>query len=334
MTSKSRVTFTYNGKRYEVYGDTKEEAQQKKKLKLQELETGVTTIVPSGSMTLDAWFNQYIKVYKIGIGADTIKGYRNIYKNAISPMLGCIRLDNISQLECQLVLNSTKNKSGSYIRKTSILLKSLFKKAYVNRIIDFNPTEDLIMPPLNDGQRRALTPDERNEFLATTNQMGKKGLLFQVIYYCGLRPSEVYRIQGSDIDRVNRILHVRGTKTKAATRDVFIPKELVIPDLNDDTLLFLNEVGKPLEKTQLKRYWGTMSRLYRKQHGHPLANDLTPYCLRHDYCTRLQEANVPIDIARRLMGHSSIEVTSKIYTHGTEVSLNYAADLMNKYYTK
>ena len=57
--------------------------------------------------------------------------------------------------------------------------------------------------------------------------------------------------------------------------------------------------------------------------------DLTSYCLRHDYCTRLKEAKVPIEIACKLMGHSSIELTNKIYTHQTDVITEQVRTLIN-----
>ena len=46
-----------------------------------------------------------------------------------------------------------------------------------------------------------------------------------------------------------------------------------------------------------------------------MADDLTPYCLRHTYATDLQSADVPINVAKDFLGHKSIAMTSHIYTH-------------------
>lgn len=46
-----------------------------------------------------------------------------------------------------------------------------------------------------------------------------------------------------------------------------------------------------------------------------LSEDLEPYLLRHTFCTDCQAAGVPINVAKKLMGHSDISVTAKIYTH-------------------
>lgn len=65
----------------------------------------------------------------------------------------------------------------------------------------------------------------------------------------------------------------------------------------------------------------------------PVANDLVPYCLRHTYCTDLQSAGVPINVAKELMGHSDISITAKIYTHHSEIAFDNAKQLINKLHT-
>ncbi len=47
----------------------------------------------------------------------------------------------------------------------------------------------------------------------------------------------------------------------------------------------------------------------------PLAEDFTPYCLRHTYCTDLKKAGVPLGIAKDYMGHADISTTANIYSH-------------------
>ncbi|MDR1689218.1 MAG: tyrosine-type recombinase/integrase [Clostridiales bacterium] len=61
-----------------------------------------------------------------------------------------------------------------------------------------------------------------------------------------------------------------------------------------------------------------------------VAQDLVPYCLRHTYGTDLQDAGVPINVARYLMGHSDIALTSKVYTDTTEYAIKDALEKMNQ----
>ena len=57
----------------------------------------------------------------------------------------------------------------------------------------------------------------------------------------------------------------------------------------------------------------------------PVADDLTPYCLRHTYATDLQTAGVPINVAKDLLGHATIAMTSQIYTHLSDAAFASAA---------
>jgi len=65
--------------------------------------------------------------------------------------------------------------------------------------------------------------------------------------------------------------------------------------------------------------------------GSILADDLVLYCLRHTYCTELQKAGVPINIASYLMGHADIQTTANIYTHTGETDAQTAAVKINAY---
>ena len=42
---------------------------------------------------------------------------------------------------------------------------------------------------------------------------------------------------------------------------------------------------------------------------------LEPYDLRHTYCSDLERAGVPINVASQFMGHADIKITARIYTH-------------------
>ena len=60
-----------------------------------------------------------------------------------------------------------------------------------------------------------------------------------------------------------------------------------------------------------------------------VAPDLTPYCLRHTFCTDLQKAGVPINVAKELMGHSDIQTTANIYTHRDGATLHAGIALLD-----
>ena len=59
------------------------------------------------------------------------------------------------------------------------------------------------------------------------------------------------------------------------------------------------------------------------------ADDLCPYCLRHTYGMDLQDAGVPNNVAKYLMGHSDITTTANIYTDTTDDSIESAREKIN-----
>ena len=62
---------------------------------------------------------------------------------------------------------------------------------------------------------------------------------------------------------------------------------------------------------------------------HALAEDLDLYDLRHTYCTDLEIAGVPINVAKTLMGHKDISTTANIYTHSSPETVETARALLN-----
>ena len=65
-----------------------------------------------------------------------------------------------------------------------------------------------------------------------------------------------------------------------------------------------------------------------------LAPDFEPYLLRHTFCTDCQAAGVPLNVAKELMGHSDISVTSKIYTHMVDEVFEQNRRRLEEYATK
>lgn len=69
------------------------------------------------------------------------------------------------------------------------------------------------------------------------------------------------------------------------------------------------------------------------RNGHKIADDLVLYCLRHTFCTDLQKAGVPLNIARIIMGHEDIRVTAGIYTHTDSEDVRAAGEKLNSYFS-
>ena len=348
-----RVTFVYEGRRYERKGKTPSEAHEKAaelKLALKRGEIGI-----SGNMSVNRWVHEWLETYKRpSIGDGQYKNYQTHINGIILPAIGAMKLDAVKDVHLQKIINSRAGKSKSDLSRLRMTLKSIFERAYLSRLISYNPAAHLELPAAKDGTHRSITDHERATILALA-ETHRAGLWIKTLLYCGLRPGETRALDWRHIDFDKKIIHV-SQAMKSATTDIGAPKSAAgirdVPIPDKLYFLLLQNRGNPFEpvfvqpttgkrhtQTSMRSLWTGFRRdldismgakLYRNKITMSLlAADLTPYCLRHTYCTDLQDAGVAINIAKYLMGHSSIELTSRIYTHTTEKAIMDAAEKLN-----
>lgn len=346
-----RKTFTFEGKKYDVKAHSEHELFMKVAKRMQELEEGKRTF--STSMPVKAWAEKWLTTYKGTVSHSTLQQYRYCLKNHIYPVIGDLPLKSIKPIHLQTIMTNQDGFSADHIGKVHYTLKQLFSSAYDNELLKSDPSAKLQKPVGTNGSRRALTDDERKHILNLC-KTHRSGLWVLLMLYCGLRPAETAALQWRHIDMKKGLLKVEqaakrdGTIGKPKSRDgnriVPVPapllKRLEKEKRDPFDFVLTNTKGGRLTATSMQRMWQYFKRdlniemgckAFRGQPIPPLrvAEDLVPYCLRHTYCTDLQSAGVPINVARELMGHSDISITAKIYTHHSETAFNNAAELIN-----
>lgn len=350
-----RKSFTFEGRRYFVRGNTEEEAVEAMIRRKIELEEGKNRITKN-AMYKD-WFSEWLETYKMpSVSPSWAKTLSDIGKSVIMPQIGNKRLKDIKPVDIQKTLNSKAGMSQRYIKLIYIILSDSMTVAMKNGLVQENPCDPVTLPKGRKAEsRRAITAKER-VYILKTCRTHRSGLFYLIMLYCGLRPGEVAALQWRNIDLTNRILTVDsavkpdGTigppKSDAGFRKIPIPDALLdVLSVQEKSspfgLVCTNAHGEQLTKSSIKQQWKSFKRQLNIEMGcrtykgalvppYPVADDLVPYCLRHTYCTDLQAAGVPINVARELMGHSDISITSKIYTHSSEESFASAADAINR----
>ncbi len=335
---KYRKSFTYGGIRYDVKADDPVELGVKYAKKLAELQDANRTV--SGNTTLSHWAEECVETYKTNQSDITRKKYVLRMKSTILSEIGNMHLKKIRPMHVQKVLNLQAGKSPTQVNEVYHMLKFLFSHAYLNHLISSDPTAGLVRPRMKKrSHRRALTPEERKYFI----QIGKEDrrfYLFLLMLYCGCRPEEASCCMGRDLSSESGInyLHIKGTKTALSDRFVPIPKILweLIKDTPKDEYIACTATGHRIDPGQRRRIWKNYCRRINIAMGcqiynnelippYPLAPELVPYCLRHEYCTNLARMGVDIRIAQKLMGHSDIKMTANIYTNFEKNDMTEAA---------
>lgn len=356
-----RTQFTgADGLVHDVAAKTKKELDEKVRQIQNDIEQGYMPLRAS-SLTVRKWFTRCLDEYKTGVTEQTLTGYKSKAASWIFPIIGHLKVKDVRPLDCQGVMNNMQGMAADTIRKTRQIMYFCFDKAVENGIIRTNPAARVAMPKGHKSTHRAITDRERSIILQTVENRlhgdykvfdgryrGTDSRYRYVFYlfmlYCGCRPSEVAGIQAFDIQDINgmHVLHIRGTKTANADRLVPIPDylyERIPPTDSPFVYLFTDLNGGKLSSSNRGALWRAFKRdlnitagcrVYRNAlvPPYPIAADLTPYCLRHTFCTDLQSAGVDIRQAMYLMGHADIKLTANIYTHQDENSLADAAQKM------
>ena len=337
---KYKKSFTFDGKRYWIRGNTPEEVAKKEALKLRDLEEG--RIVLSASMTVSQWTERCINVYKPNLSDDYRTNMMLRINKHILSAIGSLPLKSVKPLMCQEILNNQTGMSKSHITKVHQELCFIFEKAVENHLILESPAKNLTRPKGTQGRRRSLTDNERKHLISVCEE-NKRFLLFLLMLYCGCRPAEAIRARGMDIDTIEglHVLHIRGTKTENADRYVPIPDELYVKICKTPPFepICPNTAGREHSEGSYDRLVDSLKRELNLSMGartyrnklippFPLSPDFVPYMLRHTYCTDLQKKGVDVRAAQKLMGHADISTTANIYTHQDNETLLQAAAAM------
>ncbi len=317
------------------------------------IQMGVLCI--NSSTTFQNYAQTWLETYKKdAIGAKAYSSYESILKLHINPAIGALKMTDIKRSHCALIMSRLSGQSKSLLLKVRMTLQQIFEAAIDDDVIVKNPARNLQLPDATEGKRRSLTESERKHVINTAEHH-RAGLWVLVMLYCGLRPSEAIALNWSDIDLKNKFISVNHsmwnrekTKTASGVRRVPIP-DVLCDKLNAArkstirTFVFATEAGNAHNERSMRRMWSSFIRaldidmgakLYRNQIiVSVVADDITPYCLRHTYATDLQTAGVPLNVAKVLLGHSDIKITADIYTHYTSQNEQDAACIINQYYT-
>src|SRR5665648_345966 len=140
-----RETFTYNGKRYDLTGKTPQELAEKIYKKKKALEEG--SIVVNQNTLVEKWCAEWLDTYKKkSIGGATYYAYECRIRVHITPAIGKMKIKDVKPIYLQKILNGSMGQSRDHVKKIKYTLEQIFNRAYKNKLIAEDVSEDLEMP--------------------------------------------------------------------------------------------------------------------------------------------------------------------------------------------
>lgn len=242
---------------------------------------------------LNDWLEFWYKTFsKPNISENTAKGYETILKKHILPSVGEKKLCKLTNADIQICLNAIES-SRQRLATKNILFTSL-KEAYNERLIKIEPWNTVKIKAHRYKEKNILTHEDEPKLLALLAEPYQSAVVGYL--YTGCRLSELINVKEKDIDRVNKIITINGTKTKNSIRKIplFPQVETILP-IEIDNVRHLQDAFKDARNK--------------------LGLDITIHDLRHTFATRCCEKGINIKTVQKWLGHSSYTTTANIYTH-------------------
>ena len=216
-----------------------------------------------------------------------------------------------------------KNKKATIARKLSAL-RSFFRYLVKHGVILKNPAELILTPKQEQTIPAYLPVDDMFRLLDSIKADNLAGLrnraIFETLYSCGLRVSELSGMNLFDVDFTKSVIRVLGK----GDRERIVPigrKALEAikayrqrlreeSGISDDTNapLFLNKNQGRLTVRSIARILDKTA----KECG--LLAPVSPHALRHTFATHMLDAGADLRVVQELLGHKSLSTTQK-YTH-------------------
>lgn len=321
------IRFRYNNRQYAVYGKTQKDIVKKYKTKLKELKEPKQTIIKE--YTLKEWYNEYMKLYKIGVVKDTTIRKDNFTFEKLKKFYN-YKLKDITALQIQELISKQENDTPK--KNIYLLLNAMLEKAYINDLVNKNIMKLVDKPKYKAKEKQALTKEEETN-LINACKTHKQGNFILLCLYQGLRRGECLALKVNDIDFKNNTLridesinqHTNRTDTKNEQSNRTMPlfnktKELlkdIIKNKNENDYIFdtsFDKVDKDLK---------SITEELKIKH-------ITIHSLRHTFITRCQENNIPLFVVQKWVGHEKGSVvTTKIYTHLNKETENKYTNIIN-----
>mgnify|MGYP000052733014 CR=1 FL=1 len=312
----------------------------------------VGDILVSKEATFKEWAETWLALYKKDKVKEST--YQETYERTVNsyliPFFGERRLDSIQQSDIEALVSMYCNTySESVMHKIELCLKAIFRTAIDNNLCRNNPTVGVSFNSNVDKKQKRTYTQQQVDIIYKYCNINPEGLYIRILLELGLRCSELCGLKWGDFDFENKRVTIRRTTTrvnnKVKTEEKTKNKKIRILPLSTDFINFLKPFkkgdddfvltstknkGKPLSPLDYskKRYVTFFKKLQKylddeykkeletnKDAKRIIMPILTPHELRHTCGTLMYERTNDIYAVSKYLGHSSVEITSKLYVH-------------------
>lgn len=275
----------------------------------------------------------------IELKESTIYTYKGQYKNHIAPVIGNLKIKDITTPKLTQVMQSYELNPAT-VKKLYVIIQSIFRRGVEQGFIRDTPCHNVLLPKRRTSRRnKALEEDKLKRFVSFLNEKPwdedfKR--IIRVLLYTGMRSGECLRLAWEDVDFENNIISINHTltdldgkhhltppKTESSIRQIAMGHDLkqillaqrtYIEDLKlalgDDfahpEMVFVSALGNYRDRISVYHSFKRFTK------GTEFS-DMTLHQLRHCNATLLLNQGFDLKVVSAHLGHCNINVTADIY---------------------
>lgn len=277
--------------------------------------------------------SSYLQGFRDYLIAQTVSPHtRNAYLSDLIQCSECLTKpltdwnhDDISDVLIEL---TKKQKSPRSIARSLSALRSFYKFLREQKLRADNPVAAHKTPKLGRALPKDISEADVEALIQAPDINTALGLrdraMFEVLYACGLRVSELITLRLDLINLKQGYLRIIGKGNKERLVPMGqIACEWVEKYLNEGRsqlyksstdYLFLTQHGGIMSR---QNFWYAIKR-YALQAG--IQAELSPHTMRHAFATHLLNHGADLRVVQMLLGHSDLS-TTQIYTHVAQVRM-------------
>lgn len=337
-------TFTYNGRRISVYGQSVNECKEKEFEKKKSINEGVI----GKDVTIEKWLLYWSENREKSLTGASIRTNNQHMRRACrqivnGSMFGKIQL---SKLNAVHVRGLQKVLAAQFTTRTTndtiAYLKQGIEAAVNDRIINWNPCNGIetlrrTEEAARDTTHRCLFPDEVERFMNQAEKINSRYTnLYIVLLQTGLRLGEATAFSPADVHGDQLNIHKTVTreesgymireqtkteagrrivplteKARAAIRDEMNTQEMLTGTVRIDKPVFQNSQGGVLVNGNVNV---DIERICKKAD----VQKFTAHAFRATFISRCVEGGMQIKELMEICGHRDVQMTLALYAHSND----------------
>ena len=218
-----------------------------------------------------------------------------------------------------------KDFKETYLKTLHNQLSAVFNYAVKYCGLPSNPARECgAMGSKNADTMQFWTVEEFNTFDAAVSDKFPSHVMFNLLFWTGMRSGEVLALTLKDIDLTNRKIHIDKSYTRLNKQDIITKKKkkksirtIEIPPFLADLLKSYSSSVYGLKKSDRIFPYTKYFLNHEMKRGCKLSGvkKIRIHDLRHSHASLLIHMDVPVLLISERLGHKNIETTLQTYAH-------------------